>query len=160
MSKPPRGNGSKSSRLAADLAARLRAIGKKGAQLHVQKSFPPQLTTIMGDIEVARRFAIMHHVVTDPDDVVDLWSKRGAISGKGVLQQTIKTFLANAKRNGDFDEPIDHHQRMIGPVLQALELEENALRQRVEYESKARTGHPSFVALPSIITHPLPMQIM
>ena len=58
----------------------------------------------MGDIEVARRFAIMHRVVTDLKDVIDLWSKRGAISGKGVLQQAIKTFLANTKRNGDFEQ--------------------------------------------------------
>ena len=98
MSKPSRGHGPKPSRLAADLAARLKAVGKRGAQLHVQKPFHPQLTTIMGNIEVARRFAIMHRVVTDPEDVINLWNKRGAISNKGVLQAAIRTFLANAKR--------------------------------------------------------------
>ena len=74
MPKPPRGHGTKSSRSAVDLVVRLKAVGRRGAQLHVQKSFHPQLTTFMGDIEVVRRFAIMHRVVTDPEDVIDLWS--------------------------------------------------------------------------------------
>ena len=61
-------------------------------------------------------------------------AKQRPIYTKTALKALITTYLANAKKAGEFAGPGNHHKRLVDPIMRELEEEEIELRNTVEQQ--------------------------
>ena len=113
------------------LSSSVKSTGKRGAQLFVGKSFPPQVMAIAGDIEIARKFCLKFNLVKEEERQLDLYLKRGQIFTKSALKPLIVTFIANAKKAGEYAEPGNHHDRLVDPILEDIKRDDEAARRKL-----------------------------
>ena len=109
----------------------MKSTGKRGAQLFVGKSFPPQVMAIAGDIEIARKFCLKFNLVKEEERQLDLYLKRGQIFTKSALKPLIVSFIANAKKAGEYAEPGNHHDRLVDPILEDIKRDDEAARRKL-----------------------------
>ena len=131
------------------LSTNVKSTGRRGAQLFIGKAFPPQVMQIVGDIGVARKFCMQFSLVKDQEQLLDLYSKRGSIYTKSALRPLITTYIANAKKAGDFAEPGNHHDRLIGPILEDIKRDNDAARLQIGQGFIEEREHQDFRSTPN-----------